>query len=121
MEDFEYNRCYLGRKCKGALSFICENNDQEIAKDVHFILDDIEYDKVVYKLDTNITGRELRFLYRNRSNPNISNKVQFWIYGKPTSPPWENDIDDLWKNYITQEEKASPVAGVASLLDGIRR
>ncbi|MDC9593206.1 hypothetical protein [Xenorhabdus sp. IM139775] len=121
LTDFEYNRQYLGRKCKGGLSFVCENNDPSIVKDVHFILDDIEYERVVYKLDTNITGKELRFLYRNRNNPNISRKVQFWICDKPTSPPWENEGNNLWKNYITQKERESTMAGIANLLGGIRK
>jgi hypothetical protein len=42
-----------------------------------------------------ITHSELRWVYRNRSNPLVQARVQFWITAgniHPCGPPWENNV-----------------------------
>ncbi|WP_340608998.1 hypothetical protein [Xenorhabdus bharatensis] len=93
----------LGRKCKGGLSWVSmSNSDLTRNMHIHFILDDINMDRVVNKRDYNITGKELRWLYRNRHEIRVAQQVQFWKDGTPTSPPWETE-EALWENYRYME------------------
>ncbi|MBC8948207.1 MULTISPECIES: hypothetical protein [Xenorhabdus] len=103
----------FGRKCKGGLSWITRNDD-EMTKDmhVHFILDKIDMEYIVQKKEypgsrgsSDITARELRWIYRNRHFFRVQQKIQFWLNGKPTTPPWESkEGEALWNQYIPQNE-----------------
>ncbi|OKP02755.1 hypothetical protein [Xenorhabdus eapokensis] len=104
----------FGRKCKGGLSWITISDD-EITKDmhVHFILDSIDMVYVVQKKAyisfwgsaSDITARELRWVYRNRHLYRVQQKIQFWLRGKPTTPPWEGkEGEALWNQYIPKNE-----------------
>ncbi|MCG3462400.1 hypothetical protein [Xenorhabdus bovienii] len=103
----------LGRKCKGGLSWITINDD-EMTKDmhVHFILDDIDMEYIVQKKEypsswgsSDITASELRWVYRNRHLFRVQQKIQFWLNGKPTTPPWESkEGEALWNQYIPKNE-----------------
>jgi hypothetical protein len=106
----------FSRKCKGALSWVTtsnENNDLLKKNNIHFILDGIDMKYVVNKTKypgakTDITSRELRWVYRNRNNPNVQRKIQFWLDGKPTSPPWESvEGKKIWRLYTPMSEITS--------------
>ncbi|MEX0447773.1 hypothetical protein [Xenorhabdus sp. SGI246] len=80
------------------------NGNLPHAMHIHFILDGINMDTVVYKYDKNITGKELRWLFRHREYPNVAKKIQFWLNDTPTTPPWEEAGSTLWKNYTYQDD-----------------
>ncbi|PHM69300.1 hypothetical protein [Xenorhabdus kozodoii] len=103
----------FSRKCKAGLSWITmSNGNKELVKDntVHFILDAIEMKYVVNKVkfsakSTDITSHELRWVYRNRNNINVQKKIQFWLNGQPTIPPWESpEGKEIWKLYTPTSE-----------------
>ncbi len=103
----------FSRKCKAGLSWITmSNSDLDLVKNnnVHFILDGIDMTYVVNKkkypeAKTDITSHELRWIYRNRNNINVQNKIQFWLNGQPTSPPWESDEGKrIWGLYTPKTE-----------------
>ncbi|SHN16082.1 hypothetical protein SAMN05192549_10544 [Duganella sacchari] len=88
------------RKCKGGLDWAVNGN-----RTVHFLLDELDITAVVKKnnirvgrsiysaeKERSITGAELRWIYRNRNNPLVQNRVQFWLAFAPCLPPWEQDI-----------------------------
>ncbi|PHM28958.1 hypothetical protein [Xenorhabdus budapestensis] len=101
----EYNKIDIGRKCKGGLSWASiVNGNLPHDMHIHFILDGINMDSVVYKHDKNITGKELRWLFRHREYPNVAKKIQFWLNDTPTTPPWEGTGSTLWKNYVCQDD-----------------
>ena len=88
---------------------------------IHFVLDDIDMGAVVTKThrftdtggdvlaedtprgkapagvnkERTITHSELRWVYRNRSNPLVQARIQFWLTTggalQPCGPPWDND------------------------------
>lgn len=76
---------------------------------VHFVLDMLNIDSVIHKNygseteeNRSITGAELRWLYRNRDNPQVYKNVQFWYQGKECSPPWLEGApkyQKAWKHY----------------------
>ncbi|WP_374699526.1 RHS repeat-associated core domain-containing protein [Wolbachia endosymbiont (group A) of Limnophora tigrina] len=91
----------------------------EQRKKVHFVLDKIKLSAVPQKVSSfalpssdydsddinltkrnrggilkDITGQELRYLYKNRDNKQIMQNVIFWKEGKVVDPPWENDERD---------------------------
>ncbi|WP_340608997.1 hypothetical protein [Xenorhabdus bharatensis] len=102
-EELEYDKNTMGRKCKGGLLWVTLSGNQLTnSMHIHFILDDINMDTVVNKRDDNITGKELRWLYRNRKSPYVATKVQFWCADNPTLPPWETE-EAIWENYIPGE------------------
>ncbi|PHM67763.1 hypothetical protein Xsto_00052 [Xenorhabdus stockiae] len=122
--DIVERNMVVGRKCKVALSWIFTSNSVE-TKDshIHFILDGIEMLHVITKKtkpnrygqeEKSITGKELRWIFRNRGDSRVAAKIQFWLDGKPVAPPWEfsrdiwnlwglwgsrSDEDAAWKNY----------------------
>ncbi|MBE8595662.1 hypothetical protein [Xenorhabdus sp. BG5] len=106
----------FSRKCKGGLSWVTTSNGNTYLlenNNIHFILDGIDMKYVVNKRKypmarTDITSHELRWVYRNRNNPNVQRKIQFWLDGKPTSPPWESvEGKSIWKLYTPQSEITS--------------
>ncbi|OKP04539.1 hypothetical protein [Xenorhabdus eapokensis] len=103
----------FSRKCKAGLSWITMsdgNNDIVKNNTIHFILDNIDMRYVTNKLNyrhdrSDVTAIELRWIYRNRENPNVQKKIQFWLNGHPTLPPWENEAGKkMWKLYTPNSE-----------------
>ncbi|BET98370.1 hypothetical protein [Xenorhabdus taiwanensis] len=103
----------FSRKCKAGLSWITmSNGNNDIVKNntVHFILDNIDMRYVTNKINfrqdrSDVTAIELRWIYRNRKNPNVQKKIQFWLNGHPTQPPWENEEGKkIWKLYTPKSE-----------------
>ncbi|WOC15752.1 hypothetical protein [Pseudochrobactrum sp. MP213Fo] len=93
----------LGRKCKAALNWAKEDNIR-----VHFLLDHIDMNAVVKKSTFHtakpITGRELRWVYRNRDDEGVQNVIQFWKGGRRTQPPWvSNKL--LWDTYLPKSTR----------------
>ena len=80
-------------KCKGILVWAATNS-----RKVHFILDGIDFKKVVGKAVRSITGSELRMLYRNKDNPDLMDCIRFYLNGLPANAPWEGNLA-LWANY----------------------
>jgi hypothetical protein len=73
---------------------------------VHFLLDTFlkgnNMDTVVSKLGfhgRSITAGELRWLYRNWSNPNVSLRTIFWTTNGRSGAPWHLN-PGLWSNYV---------------------
>ncbi|GAB2188811.1 hypothetical protein MAH1_04180 [Sessilibacter sp. MAH1] len=93
---------------------------------IHFILDGIDMGAVVTKThcyqddqqnilaqdlprgkarrgvdkERTITHSELRWIYRNRGNPQVQNRVQFWRTNRndnvvPCQAPWDNVVEDV--------------------------
>ncbi|CDH34623.1 hypothetical protein [Xenorhabdus bovienii] len=107
----KYSTTHYSRKCKGGLSWIVTDNDPIAQKlKIHFILDGIDMKSVVKKESyisdkTSITAHELRWIYRNRNNPKVKQKIHFWLDGEPSMPPWERpESRELWKEYIPTGE-----------------
>jgi len=102
------NMLFWGRKCKAGLNWISNSIG---TRTIHFLLDDIDIVGVVKKRtysDCNlgltnfnpITGRELRWIYRNRHDPQVIKCIQFWLNCRPVSPPWIGAGTALWREYI---------------------
>jgi hypothetical protein len=96
-------------KCKGALDYITR---YEATRHIHFCLDGLDMEAVAGKSYTaaeggvpdgpgtkrtlrpwltkqrSITGAELRWIYRNRQDNRVADKVQFWLGKDPVPPPW---------------------------------
>ena len=80
-------------------------------RNVHFVLDGIDMDKVPTKSHSkdrddgqsrSITGAELRWIYKHRNEQIVQDHVQFWFKKKPTTPPWSPDsakYSDKWDQY----------------------
>lgn len=101
----------IRRKCKAGLHWGTHSSD---GAHIHFILDSLNQNAIVDKnyrddfiarsasgsiiKERSITNAELRWLFRNRNDPNVQNRVQFWQNGEPTYPPWETD-PSTWAQY----------------------
>ncbi|KMJ43781.1 hypothetical protein PSI19_17640 [Xenorhabdus khoisanae] len=103
----------FSRKCKGGLSWITSSighNDLVKKNSIHFILDGIDMNYVVNKkiypgAKNDITAHELRWIYRKRKDINVQEKIQFWLNGQPTVPPWESDEGKkIWRRYTPMTE-----------------
>jgi hypothetical protein len=120
------------RKAKGGLHWAT----RVAKKYVHFVLDGIDVPSVVLKnnqtknpdraattdreKNRSITGAELRWVYRNRLDPQVQEYVQFWFEYQPHVPPWvtypvfdfqtadfvERDGPSLWAQYHPTHEFA---------------
>ncbi|MEY2700856.1 MAG: hypothetical protein RIQ52_1611 [Pseudomonadota bacterium] len=133
--DFAIN--VARRKCKAGLEYIIS----ETSGHIHFCLDGIDFRSVVeknyagpgtkdeikyaagtpeedkWKMKTrSITGAELRWVYRNRMLPAVSERVQFWYMNQAVIPPWEvgapwtHAINQLWASYIPKNSPKSLIA-----------
>ncbi|QDQ25273.1 hypothetical protein FNU76_02290 [Chitinimonas arctica] len=103
------------RKCKGGIKF-----GIECGKNIHFVLDGLEYREVCEKsgfrnngidvdegISRSVTGAELRWVYRNKITQGVLGQVQFWFNGNRCQAPWETDntIRTLFQIYRpTQDE-----------------
>lgn len=101
------------RKSKAGLFWATHSDKPRIR--VHFLLDDLDFPNVVEKrgmYGKSITSRELRWLYRNRLDPQVQAGVQFWMWGKPVAPPWTRQyaramLEAEWgSNYMDQFSEA---------------
>ena len=95
------------------------------AKTVHFCLDQLDIDTVINKnyvadvpqgpgrkdpgitdftqKKTSITGAELRWIYRNRRDPQVQGLVQFWANYAACNAPWEGNAGQ-WAAYKPTNE-----------------
>ncbi|MFC7395798.1 hypothetical protein ACFQU1_01155 [Chelatococcus sp. GCM10030263] len=105
------------RKIKGGLYWASHDRQNPA---VHFILDLLDMEMVVEKShgrdvvasgmkSRSYTGVELRWIYRNRFQPNVQRCIQFWFEGGPTCPPWDPRYIDpraaaLWRSYMPRSE-----------------
>jgi hypothetical protein len=96
-------------------------------KKVHFVLDGLNQEAVVKKLDhrnmareqkinpetgdsqQSITASELRFLYRKRNDPDVIGNVQFWESGNRVAAPWLTN-PALWNQYKPKSETTQQTA-----------
>lgn len=90
-----------GRACKAGMAYAITVR----AGRIHFVLDCIDWKRffgdVTAPHDTRqITGKELRWLFRHRENPQIKTEVYFWLDGKRCHAPWEEgpSVGD-WQKY----------------------
>lgn len=105
-------------KSKAGLLF-CIQNDISL----HFILDDLVLEEVIGKNREDaqhpaknerkdpqnptdkirtVTGSELRWIYRYRTDPDVQRLVQFWINDTQCCPPWEPQFPGTqvdWSTY----------------------
>jgi hypothetical protein len=106
----------FARKSKGAISFAVENG-----RDIAFGLSGYEemtsapakepFFKSGYDAKTSITDSELRFLYRNRNDPDYQEHVKFYqeqldtveIEYEQCDPPWEVE-PQAWEQYKPKSE-----------------
>ena len=120
------------RKCKGGLDYITRHTQYH----VHFCLQDLDLVQAasksyhgskggkaddpqgqrdgvhsMFKMRS-ITGAELRWVYRNRRDPLVMGKIQFWD-GSPMPyrcpPPWDDlnqpqDVRSAWSCYFPTHE-----------------
>lgn len=102
------------RKSKGALNYLISEG-----KFLHFILDGLDMNDVVTKVNfqnkqdkspqptsygthkyRDVTGAELRWIYRHREDPNTQEAVQFWLKDKPCDAPWDQlGGSQAWSDY----------------------
>ncbi|MBC8953577.1 hypothetical protein [Xenorhabdus sp. PB62.4] len=107
-----YPEQVTSRKCKAGLSWFSQSLTRSC---IHFILDEIDMECVVYKLPVKnkrkkkslYTASELRWIYRNRRDPKVRSCIQFWRKGVPVAPPWIEGKDvSLWQNYHPKFENS---------------
>ncbi|WP_370552324.1 RHS repeat-associated core domain-containing protein, partial [Enterobacter cloacae complex sp. P31C] len=93
-----FSKKIVSRGSKAGISMLLEKgNDARI----HFVLDNIDMDKVISKNDNNsITGSELRFLYRNRNK--LEGKVHFYVDHKEVKAPWVSN-SARWRKYESRK------------------
>lgn len=104
--DHEIQEFY-SRKSKAGIKWAQENGHA-----VHYILDDIDIDSVINKTMNigksgspikSIVNSEIRYIYRNRKNPEMQKTVQFWREGHPSNAPWVDD-PAKWHHYKPKSE-----------------
>ncbi len=80
------------RKCKAGLHWATHSEEPIIY--VHFILDGLDVENALNKkppYGDSVTASELRWLYRNRSDQQVRDRVQFWHQERPVMPPWTRE------------------------------
>ena len=114
------------RKCKTGIDYVCRYTQAHI----HFCLKGFDlvaaagksyngagasdnpvgkaHDRAWHQKTRSITGAEIRWVYRNRHDPSVANRVQFWdqVGGgwNACPPPWDDDrrsaeIRAAFRNY----------------------
>lgn len=104
----------VGRACKGGLEYTLTNGNK-----IYFVLDDFNLDIVLKDLEKspswrNFTGKEFKWVYRNRDKDIVKNNVQFVENGQRVPAPWDdpnkaelfNKFQNAYENY--RSEKAIP-------------
>ncbi|MFC7395896.1 hypothetical protein ACFQU1_01645 [Chelatococcus sp. GCM10030263] len=129
-----YNRD-IRRKIKAGLDWMCNDPCDTC---VHFLLDDIDMRQVARKehdadcvtkfgKQRSFTGVELRWIYRNRYKPEVQRRIQFWMRGEPTCPPWvpqyphHRHAARLWRSYVPRSEgsEGSRASQIARFLQNL--
>jgi insecticidal toxin complex protein TccC len=90
------------RGSKLGIEIIAKNNQAHL----HFILDSLDIEAIVYKLGqsgTSITASELRYIYRNWHR--LAGKVYFYRNNVEVEAPWEQHRL-LWARYQPKRERA---------------
>jgi hypothetical protein len=123
----------IRRKIKAGLYWMCDDGGHTC---VHFLLDDINLGQVARKRhdadcvtkfgkQRSFTGVELRWIYRNRHKPEVQRRIQFWMRGEPTCPPWDpqythcRNAPVLWTSYAprSQQCRATGASLIARIFD----
>jgi hypothetical protein len=116
---------HVRHKCKGGLAWATHGEGQGPGH-LHFVLDGLDMEAVVTKTQTSAssklgrdnprgpapvgtpqtekyrsyTGAELRWLFRNRHESSVQQRVQFWYLQNPSLPPWAHPRwMKLWQEY----------------------
>lgn len=104
-EEFQINN-RIGRACKGGIEYTTRNGN-----DIYFVLDELDIEwairDVIFPsplMGKSITGREIRWVYRNRENPEVKDHVKFVRDNEIVSTPWETDKKP-WQVYDIYLEK----------------
>jgi hypothetical protein len=94
----------VGRACKGGLEYTLENGNA-----IYFVLDNLDLNKIIddcknESTDRKFTGKEFKWLYRNRHKDTVKSHVQFIENGQHAPAPWSDpekkEIFSLFeKNY----------------------
>jgi len=73
---------------------------------VHFILDGLDFNRVVQKHPGDVTSAEIRWLYRHRNDEAVMNNVKFWLDGEEQSePPWKQQSNaSIFAKYKPRHE-----------------
>ncbi|MEA9866395.1 hypothetical protein, partial [Xanthomonas campestris] len=108
----------FSRKSKGAISFAVEDGrDVAFGLSGHHEMTSAPAKNPFYKhgiyAKTSVTDSELRFLYRNRNNPEYQERVKFYredlgrhfdIEFSRCDPPWEQEAE-IWQQYRPKSER----------------
>lgn len=100
----------ISRKCKAGLYWVTHKTESST---VHFLLDFLDLHRVISSRGKSmtlkdITGMELRWIYRNRFDPKVKNRIQFWHKGKPVSPPWidaGHAHENIWLRFYRENTR----------------
>jgi hypothetical protein len=104
------------RKSKGALNWLISQKQH-----LHFVLDKLDMEGVVTKENfkpkpsepttsgghkyRDVTGAELRWIFRHKDDPNTQEAVQFWLANAQCVAPWDQPaFRDLWMRYVPREK-----------------
>lgn len=94
-EDRENNR--TRRACKLGIKFCVERDIK-----VYFVLNGLDEEKMRNAIDKfpagSYTNSELRYIFRNKDNPQFQENVQFYRNGSLVEAPWVSD-PVLWAQY----------------------
>lgn len=95
--SLDYSKQAWMRTSKAGLAFQLSEGKGR----VHFLLDGIDYQRVVNKMPGDITSSELRWLYRHRQEPAVMSNVIFWLEGQRVMAPWEtSEGQHIFASYI---------------------
>jgi hypothetical protein len=100
-----------GRACKAGLTYAATARNGR----VHFVLDEVDMTRVLAdvnnpKHERNITGKELRWLYRHRNDTQIMASVKFWRDGQPCAAPWDDPAyKTAWEQYGTSRSTKTKI------------
>ncbi len=95
----EFSMKLVNRISKGGLSTLLKSKNSAI---VHFMLDEVDMERVVLKTLPSPTSSELRYLYRNRQQ--LADKVLFYKNNELVDAPWRTDRT-LWQRYQPRSER----------------
>lgn len=89
----------IGKACKGGIEYTTKHKKNHL----HMVLDDFnpKYlmdDLTLTKDMRGVTGKEMKYLYRNRDEKHIKKRVNFWKDGERAPAPWESD-PETWQKY----------------------
>ena len=97
----EFQQKLVSRASKSALKTL---TDPQSIRQVHFALDHLNINDVIEKSEFSVTGSELRWLYRHRSQ--LAGRVTFYQNQQRVDAPWESNAS-AWRRYKPSRPRAS--------------